>query len=116
MDQRQIGRCLANLLTNAAAYTPRGGTARVSVAAVRRVAEVRVSDTGIGIAPDHLPHIFERYYRADPSRHRAAGMPGGTGVGLTVARELALANDCRLVVEATGGSGTTFLLEVPLLS
>ena len=87
----------------------------VEVTSTPETACVRVRDTGRGIAPEHLPHVFDRYYRADPSRHRAPGMPGGIGVGLTVARELALANGCRLHVESTTSSGTTFLLEVPRL-
>ena len=113
VDARQIGRCLANLLTNAATYTPRGGRAELEVSAAGGIARVLVRDTGPGIPADHLPHVFERYYRADPSRHRTPGTPGGTGIGLTVARELAIANGGRLSVETTGPAGTTFALELP---
>jgi signal transduction histidine kinase len=83
------------------------------VSAAGGTARVLVRDTGPGIPADHLPHVFERYYRADPSRHRTPGTPGGTGIGLTVARELAIANGGRLSVETTGPAGTTFALELP---
>jgi len=110
---RQVGRCLANLLNNAAAYTPRGGQVEIGVSVEGGVALVRVRDNGPGIPAEHLPRIFERYHRADPSRHRTPGARGGTGIGLTVARELAVANSGRLWVEATSPAGTTFALELP---
>ena len=113
VDARQVGRCLANLLNNAAAYTPRGGQVEIGVSVEGGVALVRVRDNGPGIPAEHLPRIFERYYRADPSRHRTPGARGGTGIGLTVARELAVANSGRLWVEATSPAGTTFALELP---
>ncbi len=113
VDARQVGRCLANLLTNAATYTPRGGRAEVEVSAAGGIARVTVRDTGPGIPADHRPHVFERYYRADSSRRRTPGALGGTGIGLTVARELAIANGGRLWVEATSPAGTTFALELP---
>jgi two-component system sensor histidine kinase BaeS len=116
VDPRQVGRCLANVLTNAATYTPRGGRVEVQVGVDGGLARARVRDTGPGIADEHLPHVFERYYRVDPSRRRAPGTPGGTGIGLTVARELAVANGGRLFVEETGPSGTTFALELPVAS
>ena len=113
VDARQVGRCLANVLTNAATYTPRGGRADVEVSSAGAIARVLVRDTGPGIPADHLPHVFERYYRADASRHRTPGAPGGTGIGLTVAWELAIANGGRLGIEATSPAGTTFALELP---
>lgn len=114
VDARQVGRCLANLLTNAATYTPRGGRTEVEVTNLGGTAGVRVSDTGPGIPPEHVQHVFERYYRADPSRHRSGAHPGGTGIGLTVARELAVANGGRLYVAASDSTGTTFALEFPV--
>jgi len=114
VDPRQVGRCVANLLTNAATYTPRGGRVEVEVSVTAVLARLSVRDTGPGIPPEHLPHVFERYYRADQLRHRTPGVPGGTGIGLTVARELAVANGGRLSVEETGSGGTTFVLELPV--
>ena len=112
-DARQLERVLVNLLTNAATYTPGGGTAFLSVSRRDAVAQVRVRDTGSGIPEEHVGHIFERFYRADPARGRTPGRPGGSGIGLTVARDLATANGGTLTVESTCPTGTTFLLELP---
>ena len=71
---------------------------------------VAVSDNGSGIAPEHLPHLFERFYRADPSRSRATG---GSGLGLTIARQLTEAHGGSLKVALTGPTGTTFTLLIP---
>jgi signal transduction histidine kinase len=114
IDTRQVGRCLANLLTNAAAYTPSGGQAEVDVSVAGGTARLRIRDTGPGIPAQHVAHVFERYYRADPSRRRSPSRPGGTGIGLTVAWELAVANGGRLYVDDTGPSGTAFVLELPV--
>ncbi len=112
-DVRQLERVLANLLTNAAMYTTGGGTVALSVAREGPLARARIRDNGPGIQPEHLGHIFERFYRGDPARAREPGRPGGTGIGLTVARDLAVANGGSLRVESTGPTGTTFLLELP---
>ncbi len=114
VDARQVERALVNVLTNAARYTGRGGRTEILAGASSSAGRVRVRDTGPGIPAEHLPRIFERYYRVDPARRRDPAAVGGTGIGLTVARELAVANGGRLEVEATGPAGTTFLLEVPL--
>lgn len=111
-DPRHLARALRNLLTNAATYTGRGGTVRVTVAREGHLAKIRVSDTGPGIPPEHQRHVFERFYRADPSRGRD-GSPGGTGIGLTVARELVRANGGELRIESTSPRGTTFVIELP---
>ena len=112
-DPRQLERILGNLLTNAAVYTPPGGATRTWVTHEAGWVRVRVADTGAGIPPEHQVHIFERFYRADPARARRPGVPGGTGIGLTVARELARANGGELRLEATSPSGTTFVLDLP---
>jgi signal transduction histidine kinase len=112
-DPRQIERALGNLLTNAAVHTPAGGAARLWVAPEAGWVRIRVADTGHGIPPEHQPHIFERFYRADPARSRQPGAPGGTGIGLTVARDLARANGGELRLERTSPAGTTFVLDLP---
>jgi signal transduction histidine kinase len=112
-DARQLERVLVNLLTNAATYTPPGGAVSLSVSRRESIAQVRVRDTGPGIPEEHMGHVFERFYRADPARRRTPGRPGGSGIGLTVARDLATANGGSLTVESTGPTGTTFLLELP---
>lgn len=94
---------LRNLLENAAAYTPAEG--RITVTGEGD--EIRISDTGSGIAPEHLPHLFERFYRADPSRARSSG---GYGLGLSIAQGLAQAMGAQLRVESELGSGTTFFI------
>jgi two-component system sensor histidine kinase BaeS len=113
VDPRQVGRALQNLLTNAAVYTPAGGSVRLSVAREGGVARIRVADTGPGIPPEHQARVFERFYRADPARARRSGQPAGTGIGLTVARELARANGGDVRIESSSPAGTTFVLELP---
>ncbi len=79
-----------------------------------REAFVSVRDTGIGIPPEHLPHLFERFYRVDKSRSRAGG---GSGIGLTIAMHLAEAHGGRIWAESEGaGQGSTFTLALPLAS
>ncbi len=113
VDPRQVGRALQNLLTNAAVYTPAGGHVRLSVAREGGVARIRVADTGPGILPEQQARVFERFYRADPARARRSGRPAGTGIGLTVARELARANGGDVRIESSSPTGTTFVLELP---
>jgi signal transduction histidine kinase len=73
---------------------------------------VRVTDAGPGIEPADLPHVFERFYRADRSR-QAGTSQGGSGIGLTIARELLAANGGSVDVERTGSEGTTFVIGLP---
>jgi len=112
VDPTQVGRALRNVLANAAQHSPAGGTVRVAVEALPAEAVLRISDAGPGIAAEDLPHIFERFYRADQSR--GAGEPrSGSGIGLTIARELLAANGGRIEVESSGPQGTTFLVGLP---
>jgi signal transduction histidine kinase len=104
-----IQRILANLLDNALKYTPSGGSVRVSLSAIDDgEAFVSVQDTGMGIPPDDLPHIFERFYRCDQSRSEP-----GTGLGLSLARALARAHQGDITVTSTLGQGSTFTLTLP---
>ena len=113
VDPVQVGRALRNVLANAAQHSPGGATVRVAVEATAAEAVVRVTDGGPGIAAEDLAHIFERFYRADQAR--AAGEPrSGSGIGLTIARELLAANGGRIAVEQTGTEGTTFAIALPL--
>jgi OmpR-family two-component system manganese-sensing sensor histidine kinase len=100
----QIERIVANLVQNAIRYTPSGGTVSVVCAKDRRSSRVTVSDTGIGIAKQHLERTFDRFWRADPSR---AG-DGGSGLGLTIARELARRHGGDITVTSRVGVGSTF--------
>jgi signal transduction histidine kinase len=100
-----IERLLTNLLENALRYTPAGGSVRVALAAEGAGTRVSVSDTGSGIAPEDLPHVFERFYRADRSRDRSTG---GAGLGLAIARQIAELHGSRLEVESSPGRGSRF--------
>ena len=99
-DEDRTVQVLTNLAGNALQYTPEGG--RVTIAARRANGEVQVSvsDTGVGIASEHLDHIFDRFYRVDKSRSRQAG--GGSGIGLTIARALVEAQAGRIWAESAG--------------
>ena len=114
-DPGNLARALRNVVANALAHSPVGGTVSVTAAAADGTVSVRVTDQGPGIAADDLPHVFERFYRADTARATdpATGRPTGLGLGLTIARELLAASDGRIGVERTGPDGTTFLVEVP---
>jgi two-component system sensor histidine kinase BaeS len=112
VDPTQVGRALRNVLANAAQHSPRGATVRVAVETSGTEGLVHISDSGTGIAADDLPHVFERFYRADQAR--GAGEPrSGSGIGLTIARELLAANGGRITVERTGPDGTTFMMALP---
>lgn len=95
----------SNLLSNALRYTGRGGTVIVRVTRTGNDAILEVSDTGIGILPDDLRHIFTRFWRGDPSRSPATG---GTGIGLAIVRELVREHDGRVDVDSTVGEGSKF--------
>ncbi len=104
-------RLFLNVLDNAIKYTPPDG--RISVHAENGAGQLTVSicDTGPGIAPEHLPHLFERFYRVESDRARQDN--GGTGLGLAIAREIARAHGGDLLVESEVGKGTTFIFAIP---
>lgn len=106
-DQDRLQQLLLNLVDNAIKYTPAGGEVTLSLYKQGGWVQVAVSDTGIGIAPEDEPHIFERFYRANRGRPR---QPGGTGLGLSIARWIAEAHGGYLTVESQVGKGSTFTL------
>ena len=110
-DPDRLGQVLRNLLNNAVTHTPAGG--HVNIEACRRSGEieVRVSDTGPGIAAEHLPHIFERFYRADQSRRRSTG---GAGLGLAIVKELVEMQGGHVRAESPPGQGASFYVTLPL--
>jgi signal transduction histidine kinase len=110
VDPTQVSRALRNVLSNAAQHSPPGARVDVTTEEAGADVVVRVADQGSGIAVDDLPHIFERFYRADPAR--SGGEPR-SGIGLTIARELLAANGGGIEVERTGPDGTTFALRLP---
>jgi signal transduction histidine kinase len=109
-DRVALHQTLANLVENAVRYTPRGGTVTVFSRTEDQGIVVGVRDTGAGIPPDHLPRIFERFYRVDPARSRAAG---GTGLGLAIVKHLVEAHGGSVRAESRPGQGTTVSLYFP---
>jgi signal transduction histidine kinase len=112
-DPARLGQILRNLLANALTHTPDGGTITVTAAAANGVVEISVADTGPGIAPEHLPHVFDRFYRADPSRARGTG---GAGLGLSIVKQLAAAHGGNVRVVSEPGRGARFTLTIPAAS
>jgi two-component system, OmpR family, sensor kinase len=113
-DRDKIKQVLLNLVSNAIKYTPPGGKVTLGLACVNGWARFTVSDSGVGIPPEDLPHIFDRFYRAEKSRTRAAGMPGGAGLGLSIAKWIAQAHGGRLEVTSQPGKGSCFYFWLPL--
>jgi heavy metal sensor kinase len=109
-DGVRLRQVFYNLLDNAIKYTPAGGTVDIQIEATPRAAVVTVRDTGIGIAPEHLPHVFERFYRVDKARSRAEG---GTGLGLSIARSIVVAHGGEIELASVPGEGTTCTVTLP---
>lgn len=110
-DSARVKQVLVNLLDNAIKYTPDGGEIRVSVTTASRAAVLEVSDTGIGIPPESLPNVFERFYRSDKARSRESG---GTGLGLSIVQAICNAHGGSVTIRSLEGSGTTVHVELPL--
>ena len=107
-DTRMIQRMLSNLLDNAIKYTPSGGSVTVSVSENNNQIIVSVKDTGIGISPRDLSHIFERFYRCDQSRSQT-----GIGLGLSLARAIARAHGGEITATSTPNQGSTLVVTLP---
>ncbi|MBI4299665.1 MAG: PAS domain-containing protein [Chloroflexi bacterium] len=107
-EQEKLRQVLVNLLDNAFKATPENGAVTISASAGEGAVEVKVSDTGVGIAPEHLPHIFERFYKVDRSRR-----DGGTGLGLAIVKHIVEAHGGGVRVESREGEGSTFSFTLP---
>jgi signal transduction histidine kinase len=113
-DPERAVQIMTNLLTNALRYTPPPGEIAVTVATENGHVRFEVTDSGIGLAPEDVPRVFERFYRADKSRSRSLG---GAGVGLTIARALAETMGGTLSARSPGlGQGSTFTFELRVAS
>jgi histidine kinase len=111
-DPDRLEQVLINLLSNALRYTPAGGSVLIAAEPHDFFIQLSIRDTGVGIAKDHLPHVFERFYRVDKSRTRESG---GTGIGLTIARHLVYAQGGEIWAESPGlGKGTIFYITLPV--
>ena len=120
VDGGRIERAIGNLVRNALEHTPGGGRVLVSVAATNGNVDLRVADSGSGIAPSDLPHVWERFYRADPMLGRADTSRGrngngdGAGLGLAITRGIVEAHGGSVEAISGGGDGATFVLRLPL--
>jgi signal transduction histidine kinase len=110
-DPVRLRQVVVNLVDNAIKYTPRGGTISVANQRLDGKAILSVSDTGIGIPPESVPYLFERFYRVDGARSRDLG---GTGLGLAIVKSICTAFGGTITVQSIVGSGTTFRVELPL--
>lgn len=111
IDRERIGQVLRNLMNNALAHTPTGGEIGVSAARQNGAVSVSVCDTGEGISAEDLPHVFDRFYRADHSRARQTG---GYGLGLAIVKQLVQAHGGVISIESQPGHGSTFSFTLPV--
>jgi signal transduction histidine kinase len=112
-DAQWLKQALINLLDNALRYTPSGGAVTVRLQAIAEEVAVAVEDTGHGIEPEHVPHLFERFYRTDWARAKDSG---GTGLGLPIVREIAEAHGGTISVTSHVDKGSVFTLRLPIPS
>ncbi|HEX9842137.1 MAG TPA: HAMP domain-containing sensor histidine kinase, partial [bacterium] len=110
-DIGMIERVLTNLIDNALRYTPRAGRVEISLVRADGQVRVRVSDTGLGIPPEDVPHVFDRFYRVDKSRSRESG---GSGIGLAIARHILEMHESRIYVERSTPQGTVIAFALPI--
>jgi signal transduction histidine kinase len=110
-DEDRINEVLGNLLSNAFKFTDRGGTVELSVESVDNEVTITVRDSGAGIPPEQLPHIFEKFYQAN---NQAQSASRGTGLGLAIAREIVEAHGGAITVASSQGVGTTFTITLPV--
>jgi len=108
----RLEQLFGNLIENAVKYNKEGGQVVITARGQRKMAIIRIKDTGIGIAPEHINRLFERFYRVDTSRSRAIG---GTGLGLSIVKHLATLYNGDVSVESTVGVGSTFTIRLPLM-
>lgn len=110
-DGERIHQVLFNLVDNAVRFTPPGGAVTIRAWRDDDRVQIEVHDTGVGVAAEHLPRLFERFYRADPARSRDDG--GGTGIGLAIARSIVEGHGGRITATSRPGNGATFTFDLP---
>jgi signal transduction histidine kinase len=110
-NEDYVIRLLLNILDNAIRYTPTGGQVTLSCRRSNANIEICIRDTGPGIAPEHLPRVFDRFYRVDRGRSR---VQGGSGLGLAIAQSIAQLHGGQISVESVVGHGSTFIVRLPI--
>jgi two-component system heavy metal sensor histidine kinase CusS len=110
LDRKLLQRALGNLVSNAVAHTPTGGSVMLAASADRATLRIEVADTGIGIPPEALPKVFDRFFRVDPSRSQASG---GTGLGLAIVQGIMLLHGGNAEIVSRPGDGTRVTLRIP---
>jgi two-component system, OmpR family, phosphate regulon sensor histidine kinase PhoR len=110
-DEELLGQVWVNLLHNSIKFTPAGGTITVAAQKNRSEVQVRISDTGIGIAKEDQARIFERFFKADKSRNRTSG---GSGLGLSIVKKIVGTHNGRISVESSVGKGTIMIVSLPI--
>jgi two-component system sensor histidine kinase SenX3 len=110
-DDRQLVSAIANLVENAVKYSSENSSVNVDVTNSDSQVVVRVTDTGVGISPEHVDRIFERFYRVDDARSRDTG---GSGLGLAIVRHVAIIHRGEVIVESEPGKGSTFQFVLPV--
>jgi signal transduction histidine kinase len=113
-DGDRLAQVLTNLVDNAIQHSQRGGAIELSARSEGESLVIEVSDTGAGIPQEALPHIFDRFYRGDPSRQ--GGQDHGAGLGLAIAHEIVLAHHGTISARSVPGQGSTFTVSLPLAS
>jgi signal transduction histidine kinase len=111
-DRSRLQQVIVNLIDNAIKYTPEGGEVNVSLHRGVSTVVLEVSDNGVGIPPHALPHVFERFYRADKARSRASG---GAGLGLSIVKAICTAHGAKVEMFSQEGHGSRLNVELPLL-
>jgi signal transduction histidine kinase len=112
-DPERVHQVLFNLVDNAVRFTPGGGTVTISAHRHNGSVEITVADTGVGIASEHIPRLFERFYRVDPARSRE---DGGTGIGLAIARSVVEAHGGHIRARSAPGEGSAFTFDLPAVA
>jgi signal transduction histidine kinase len=112
-DKLKLEQVVSNIVDNAIKYTPEGGRVKVEALKDGSMVLIRVSDTGLGISQDEIPHLFDRFYRVDKARSR---ITGGTGLGLSIASEIVILHGGRINVTSVENEGSVFSVELPIFS
>jgi two-component system, OmpR family, heavy metal sensor histidine kinase CusS len=110
LDRTLMQRAVGNLVSNAVAHTQSGGSVVIAASSESAVVRIEVTDTGIGIPPEALPRVFDRFFRVDPSRSQVSG---GTGLGLAIVQGIMLLHGGKVEIASQPGKGTRVILSMP---